>query len=320
MRHACLVAEDVVPPIDTTAKRWPGREVELDGVNTFVRSTPAKGTGAEPALYLHGLGGSSANWTDLAGLLADRLDGQAIDLPGFGASEPARSYRLAAMASRVARWIEVGHGAPVHLFGNSMGGAVAVHTAATRPDLVRTLTLISPAMPFLDPRRSAQGRVVPLLFLPNAPRLAARRMAAFEPEELARLVIETCFADPTVVPEHRFMEAVEEARARSAIPWYAEAYVRSLRSLVGSFVRAYLPGTGSLWRMAARITAPTLVIAGTQDRLVDVRVSPRVAEAIPDSRLLLLDNVGHVAQMEVPRIVARAFLGMHDEVAAAFGA
>jgi alpha-beta hydrolase superfamily lysophospholipase len=66
--------------------------------------------------------------------------------------------------------------------------------------------------------------------------------------------------------------------------------------------------------MAARITAPTLVITGRQDRLVDVRVSPAVAKLIPDSRLMVLDQTGHVAQMERPEIVARAVLAMLDEV------
>ncbi len=66
---------------------------------TYVRDTPATAPGAEPAVYVHGLGGSATNWTDLAGLLSHRLDGQAIDLPGFGYTDPARSYTLAALAS-----------------------------------------------------------------------------------------------------------------------------------------------------------------------------------------------------------------------------
>jgi len=101
---------------------------------------------------------------------------------------------------------------------------------------------------------------------------------------------------------------------RYAVPWYADAYVRSLRALVGSFLRAYLPGSGSLWRLAHRISAPTLVIGGGLDRLVDVRVAPQVARTIPDSRLLVLDGVGHVAQMEVPDLVARSVVAMITEV------
>jgi pimeloyl-ACP methyl ester carboxylesterase len=87
-----------------------------------------------------------------------------------------------------------------------------------------------------------------------------------------------------------------------------------MRGLIASFLRAYLPGAGSLWRMASAVRAPTLVIGGRQDRLVDIRVAPRTAMAIPDSRLLILDGVGHVAQMEVPRLVARAVVALLDEV------
>jgi pimeloyl-ACP methyl ester carboxylesterase len=119
------------------------------------------------------------------------------------------------------------------------------------------------------------------------------------------------------MPEQRLAEAIEEVQMRYNVPHYLTAYVGTMRGLVSSFVRAYLPGSGSLWRMAAHVTAPTLVIGGRQDRLVDVRVAPQVARVIPDSRLLLLDQVGHVAHMEVPHVVARAVLALLDEAAAA---
>jgi hypothetical protein len=60
-----------------------------------------------------------------------------------------------------------------------------------------------------------------------------------------------------------------------------------------------------------------LVIIGRQDRLVDIRTGPMVGRLIPDSRLLVLDGVGHVAQMEVPELVARGVLAMLDEVGGA---
>jgi pimeloyl-ACP methyl ester carboxylesterase len=94
------------------------------------------------------------------------------------------------------------------------------------------------------------------------------------------------------------------------VPWAGDAYVGSLRGLAGSYLR---PGNGSLWRLAARITAPTLVLWGREDRLVDARLAPRTARLIPGSRLLVLDGVGHTAQMEVPRIVARAVLAFLRE-------
>src|SRR4051794_6074886 len=196
MKRAVIAPSDAVSLADTLAPPWPGRSVIVDGAATYLRETPATRPEAEPAVYVHGLGGSSANWTDLAGLLSHRLDGQAIDLPGFGRSDPARSYTVQALADRVIRWIQHADRGPVHLFGNSLGGAIVARVVGTRPDLVRTLTLISPAMPFLDPRRSVHGPMVPLLWIPRVDRLAQRRLHSMEPAELARQALELCFADP----------------------------------------------------------------------------------------------------------------------------
>ncbi|MFI7603912.1 alpha/beta fold hydrolase [Micromonospora sp. NPDC049366] len=312
MKRATLCPEHVLPE-HRVPPPWPGRPVRLDGSVIYVRDTPATGPTAEPALYVHGLGGSSQNWTDLAGLLAHRLEGQAIDLPGFGRSEPGARYTVPAFAERVVRWIEHSGRGPVHLFGNSLGGAISVHVAGLRPNLVRTLTLVSPALPFLDFRRSLQGRMLPLLALPRAERLAARRLAQVAPEVMAQQVMEACVADLSRISAQRRQEALEEILVRYQAAHYASAYVRTFRGLVSSFLRSYLPGSGSLWRLARAVRAPTLVIGGRQDRLVDVRVAPQTARVIPDSRLLMLNGVGHVAQLEVPRVVARAVLGLLDE-------
>ena len=300
LSDADLPELDVSPP-------WPGRREELDGAGLYVRDTPCE-TGGEPALFVHGLGGSATNWTDLATLLSSRLDGQAIDLPGFGYSDPppGGDYTQRALAARVARWIEHSGRGAVHLFGNSLGGAVAIRVAATRPELVRTLTLVSPAVPQLRTSRE-RARMVPMMFLPNVERLATRRIADLSPEQLARGVLSLCYADPSRIPPARLAEAVEEAERRVGLPHAAEAYVRTFRGLVTSYLRL---GGHSLWRLAGRVQVPALVVWGREDRLVPVRHAERTARAIPDSRLLVIDGVGHTAQMEAPEPVARAVLGM----------
>src|SRR4051812_26018889 len=78
--------------------------VPVTGGEVFVRHTPwtgsiaadvgAAGAPRERALYVHGLGGASTNWTDLAALLAVRFDGYALDLPGFGRSAPPPRYSV----------------------------------------------------------------------------------------------------------------------------------------------------------------------------------------------------------------------------------
>jgi pimeloyl-ACP methyl ester carboxylesterase len=305
-----VLSDAALDPVDPSRPPWPGRPVLLDGTATFVRATPG-GPGAEPALYIHGLGGSSTNWTDLSALLSPWLDGEAMDLPGFGRSDPAGrgGYTLSALSRRAAQLIEHRDRGPVHAFGNSLGGAVAVHLAATRPELIRTLTLVSPAMPDLRPRRGSDP-LLPLLVIPGASTIAERRLARMSPRQRAEAVINLCFSDPSVVPANRLAEAEAEVERRNQLPWAMDALVRTLRSLIGSYL---LPGTGSLWRAAGRIQAPTLVVWGSEDRVVDASLAPRLAKVVPDSRLLVLDRVGHVAQLEKPEQVARAVLGMLTE-------
>ncbi|MEV4638394.1 alpha/beta hydrolase [Actinoplanes sp. NPDC049548] len=319
MKGAKLAADDVLPPDGEVPPPWPARRVTIDGAMLHVRDTPATAPGAEPAVYVHGLGGSSQNFTDLAGLLADRFDGQAVDLPGFGYSDPSRRYSIPAFADRLIGYLEDAGRGPVHLVGNSLGGSISVRVAALRPDLVRTLTLITPAMPFLDPRRTAQAQALPLLALPRGHRILGWAMARMTAEEMAHQVLLACFGDTTKVSAQRRAEAIEEIKLRYTVAHYSQAYLGTLRGLASSFLRAYLPGANSQWRLAARITAPTLVIGGLKDGLVDPRVPARVAKVIPDSRLLILPGVGHVAQMEVPRLVARAVVGMLEDVGSPVG-
>jgi pimeloyl-ACP methyl ester carboxylesterase len=305
------LSDATLPQLDLSTPPWPGRTVTVAGGSLHVRHTPGP-EGGEPALYLHGLGGQATNWTDLAALLAGYLDGEAVDLPGFGWSGAAArgDYSLAGHARAVAGYLEQRDCGPVHLFGNSMGGAIAIMLAATRPHLVRTLTLVSPAVPDASLRRREE-RMMPLLLIPGVGRLAERRLASIDPAVRVRQVLELCYGDPSLVPPQRLAEAAEDARKRAGQPWQMTAFVRSLRGLVGG----YLPGSRSLWRLAASITAPTLVIWGDRDKLVNVRVAPWTARAIPGARLRVLPGVGHVAQMEDPVTVARAFLALREDAA-----
>src|SRR3954462_7706642 len=193
MKGAILADDGMIRPDGDVPPPWPARRVDVGGKMLHVRDPPATRPDAEPAVYVHGLGGSSQNFTDVAGLLADRFDGQAVDLPGFGYSPPRRSSSIPAFAGRLIKYLEFADRGPVHLVGNSLGGAISVRVAALRPDLIRTLTLISPAMPFLDPRRTAQGPLLPLLALPRADRLFAFGMARMTVEEMANEVLAACF-------------------------------------------------------------------------------------------------------------------------------
>ena len=140
MKGALLADDGVLLPDGESPAPWPARRVVIGGAMLHVRDTPATAPDAEPAVYVHGLGGSSQNFTDVAGLLADRFDAQAVDLPGFGYSDPSPRYSIASFAATVIGYLEHAGRGPVHLVGNSLGGSIAVRVAALRPDLIRTLT------------------------------------------------------------------------------------------------------------------------------------------------------------------------------------
>lgn len=307
MSRPARLSEAPLPPLPDYLAPWPGEQVG----EVFVRRGPA-GSG-EPALYVHGLGGSATNWTDLMALLCERLAGEALDLPGFGHSPPpVAGYRLRTHVQAVVRRIEARGAGAVHLFGNSLGGAVCTLVAARRPDLVRSLTLISPALPDLRPHRGDPR--LPLLLMPGLERLVRRQLALRAPEQRARALLELCFADPSRIHPKRMADTVEEVRRRSGLEHESDAFAGSLRGLVGSYLRR---GPRAVWAQAATVQAPTLLVWGAQDRLVDVAIAPRAARTFPDARLLVLEGVGHVAQMERPDLVARAVFGMLEELAPA---
>ena len=251
---------------------------------------------------VHGLGGSALNWTDLMALLTDRLSSRAVDLPGFGLSPPPvdHDYSLGGHARAVARLIEVEGRGPVHLFGNSLGGAVATTLAAYRPELVRTLTLISPALPDLRPGRWRTE--VALLATPIFGPLLSRRLMALSPEQRVAGLLELVYADPSAVTEQQRALAEAEVRRRAELPYAVDALASSARGLLQDFLRT---GSGGLWRLATRVTAPTLVLYGRKDRLVSHLVAPKAKAAFPNATVVVLPDTGHVAQMEHPLVVER---------------
>ncbi|HEX9031276.1 MAG TPA: alpha/beta fold hydrolase [Streptosporangiaceae bacterium] len=295
---------------------WPGQVVDLPVGQVFVRSVPAR-ENAEPALFVHGLGGSSTNWTDLMDLLSRPLDARpaapvlacsAIDLPGFGSSPPPLSddYSISAHASAIIELIEKQQQGPVHLIGNSMGGAVITRVAARRPDLARTLTLISPALPDLRPRPLPLR--LALASLPGIGPAIMDWLRTLPAQDRTDRTIRDLYTDPGVIHPARRSEEIAEVLRRDTLLYANHALVMSARSLVTEYFKA---GRKSLWGDAMTTTAPALILHGSNDRLVNPVMAGKAARAFRSARVLVLPGVGHVAMMERPALVAteiRAFL------------
>ena len=322
-QSTAVLAPPPASPVSALHARPPaGWWADVDGRGVFVRI--AEGSAAVGDLddpvdkrrpdgwYVHGLAGSSTNWTALAGLLGNRARGFLVDLPGHGRSDPPPRgrYRISDDAAVLATLIEQYSGAPVHLVGNSLGGMVCIDLAARRPDLVATLTLISPAVPDLrlTTDRGADPRLAVFL-LPGTSGLAIRRLAGVTAARRISGMLELCFGDPGAVGADELAAATADLRWRLPLPWVHAATLGSLRALMTSYLRTR---SASFRAAATRISCPTLVIWGTRDRLVDPRLARRTAAAFPRADLLVLPGIGHTAQLEDPVTVARAMIALWD--------
>jgi len=268
-------------------------------------------------LCVHGMSGAATNWTDLMAELAPDFDCAAVDLPGSGFSPPPKTrfgYSITAHAGTVIALIEALHAGSVHLVGNSMGGAVAVRVAASRPDLVKTLTLISPALPDRLLRRETVH--FPVIALPFIGARLVRKYARLPAENRVAGVFDACYYDPAHVGPEQFALEVADLRKRDELDYDADVIVGAARTLVGETLR---PRRLSLWRAAERVTVPALVMFGSHDQLVPPRLAATAARAFPDARVAVLPLTGHIAQMERPGLVAARFREMVAETPASDG-
>jgi pimeloyl-ACP methyl ester carboxylesterase len=281
------------------------------GQQVFVAETgtAAADDEADPVLCVHGMAGAATNWTDFMAELSPGFACAAVDLPGSGQSPPMRTrsgYSIGTLANTVIKLIEARGDGPVHLVGNSMGGAVSVKVAALRPDLVRTLTLISPALPDRLPHPSLLR--FPMIAVPGLGGWMLRHMDGVPAKKRVRLILSTVYYDwKTSVHPDRIAAEVTETLRRDKLHYSNDALIGAARTIAVEYLR---PAARSLWRDAERIRVPVLAIYGSHDRLVNPRMAARAARAFSDVRVLVLPRTGHVAMMEHPVDVAAHFREM----------
>jgi pimeloyl-ACP methyl ester carboxylesterase len=271
------------------------RTVDLGGSVHYV---DFGGPGDGPTVVLvHGLGGSHLNWDLFAPLITDHARVLALDLPGFGRSEP--TGRRTAVHDNVAvldRFLTEVAATPVVLIGNSMGGMISILTAARSPEKVSGLVLLDAAVP--GPRRALDPLVALMFALYSIPLIGERFMALRRkrstPERQIRDVLRLCGVDPSALPPEMIDRSVALIEGRADVPGMDRAFVSAARSLV------LLLADPRRYRQAmASIRVPVLMVQGDQDRLVPVAAAREIARRHPAWRYLELAGVGHVPQLQV---------------------
>lgn len=256
------------------------------------------GGSGEPIVLVHGLGGSAVTWDAVGPGMAQYGRPIAIDLPGFGLSPPGSDWTLDTHAEALAEFIT--HiGGPVTVIGNSLGGLIAEDVAATHPELVSSLILVSPATPPRLPDPNLDWPTALRLALqatPGVGRLISKRfLAAYSPEEMVKASLEMIVSKPGRVPIDVQESLIELARRRRHLPWTEEAVPSTATHIAWLFARP--------WRftmMIRDIVAPTLVVQGLSDHIVSPTAVEWLCSLRPDWKLVQMENTGHTPQLDAP--------------------
>ncbi len=260
---------------------------------------------------MHGLGGESLDWVDVALQLKDSFDCSALDLPGFAHSPPppGKDLSLDSLATTVAEVARTTN-RPVHLVGNSLGGAVAVRVAAEHPELVASLTLVAPALPDLRPKPGSAQLLIALL--PLVGPAIVRTIIKADPEWMARRIYALCYGNPKAITPERHARELATLRQRASLDVQPLGLPR---------------GAARNGHLLPRPRTPSAVAASGSCRRPDSchlwRARPaRVAAGcgtgethLPGRRVAAVAEAGHVAHLEDPAAVAaamRAFLSRPD--------
>ncbi len=248
-----------------------------------------------PLLLLHGFSGSAQNWEPLVPGFAARYTVVRINLLGHGQTDAPRDISRYAMP-RAARDLlhimaTLDH-SEFHLLGYSMGGRLALYTAAHNPDTVKTLTLES-ASPGLKTAAEQTARMQSDKTLAN--RIQQEGIPAFV-DFWERIPL---FASQANAPE------IDRQRL------HAQRLTNRTLGLANS-LRGM--GTGvqpSQWEKLSTLTMPVLLVTGALDTKF-MQIANEMAQCIPNTQREIVANAGHTVHFEHPEIYQTAVLGFLD--------
>jgi len=224
----------------------------------------------EDVILLHGLGGSRLNWSGNLRALSARARVFALDQIGFGRSDkPPIAYTASEFADHLEGFMSAVGIARASLVGNSLGGEVAMRLALRSPGRVSRLVLVASG----GMRRNEEERT-------------EDAEDSFSTLDETRAHLESFFHDAGLVTEDLVRFTFENQNR------YGDA--ETIRRFGAR--RAIEPPLDE--PDLAGIAAPTLVLWGRQDRVTPLSLGERISRAIPGARLVVIEECGHLPQIE----------------------
>ncbi len=257
-----------------------------NGVNVHYRD---QGRADGPPLVLvHGFAANLDTWEPWVARLGDTYRVVSLDLPAHGLTVTPPGYMMSTagqveVIDQLTRKLGL---TPFVLAGNSMGGAASWNFALSHPDRLRGLILVASVGPRPPESEGAPPREgPPAIFQVMANPVGRAALRTLDPRPLAEPGLKKAYVDESLVTPALVDRYVDLALA----PGRREMILAGRRG----------PPSASPDAVKG-VSVPTLVMHGEKDTVVPVGVGRRLGELIPDSRLIVYPEAGHVPMEQIP--------------------
>jgi pimeloyl-ACP methyl ester carboxylesterase len=274
-----------------SAKTPEDQYIKVGDINTRFRTSGDEGT---TVILVHGIGDAVETWDSNINVLAEHHRVYALDIVGFGHSDkPLIQPSLPFGAQFVSDFMETQHIERASLVGNSMGGAISLQFALQFPDKLEKLVVEDPA---------ALGKGIATFFRVFSIPVIGELMSRPSRWGTAWLLKQIAY-DPALITD----DLVELYYQLAKLPRAQKSFLTTLRvgvNLFGQrpqFVRSIVDNL-------VKITCPTLIIWGRQDRIIPVEHAQVAKNGIPNAELQIFDSCGHEPHFERPEEYNRFLL------------
>jgi pimeloyl-ACP methyl ester carboxylesterase len=262
--------------------------IDIDGVPVHY-IVEGKLDDSLPIVFIHGTSASLYTWDTLSSLLKANKKIIRFDLPAFGLTGPNRlnQYNFNFYNQFIDEFLLKLNVTKCIVAGNSLGGSIAWNYALASPDKVKQLILLDASgYPKKDEKGSLGFKLAAIPVLNQA-------LKHISPISLIRKSLEDAFYNKAFVTE-KMVQQYHDMLLREG----------NRAAVLELFQHPMKPDATKI----RTITQPTLIIWGKEDQLISYANAALFKQDIRDSRVLVLDKVGHIPMEEAPNQVATAIL------------
>ena len=274
---------------------WRGWQVRY----TYIRC-PSHNCEGLPLVFLHGFGSAIAQWRYNLQPLSQYSTVYALDLLGFGASQKAPAeYGVELWIAQVYDFWQTWIRKPIVLVGHSLGGAVALAAAATYPEMVGRLILLTvppSARESASSTLQSLGESVETIFA--SPLILRPLFQLFKRRAFIRNGLKLAYANSEMITEDLVTQFATPPQDRGA-------YGVLSRLIKAKNKRGYTPNVQAT---LSKLEIPILMIWGQEDRVISIKLGRQLATLNSQLKFVEIEKAGHCAYDECPEQVNRAIV------------